>query len=50
MTMIGIIIAAIVGAGLGAGGFFGYQRSRQINGKNQIERDLADAKIKAGDS
>ena len=49
MTMIGIIIAAIVGAGLGAGGFFGYQRSRQINGKNQIERDLADAKIKAGD-
>lgn len=47
--MIGIIIAAIVGAGLGAGGFFGYQRSRQINGKSQIERDLADAKIKAGD-
>ena len=47
--MIGIIIAAIVGAGLGAGGFFGYQRSRQINGKNKIERDLADAKIKAGD-
>ena len=47
--MIGIIIAAIVGAGLGVGGFFGYQRSRQINGKNQIERDLADAKIKAGD-
>jgi len=47
--MIGIVIAAIVGAGLGAGGFFGYQRSRQINGKNQIERDLADAKTKAGD-
>lgn len=47
--MIGIIIAAIVGAGLGAGGFFGYQRSRQINGKNQIERNLADAKTKAGD-
>lgn len=47
--MIGIVIAAIVGAGLGAGGFFGYQRSRQINGKSQIERDLADAKIKAGD-
>lgn len=47
--MIGIVIAAIIGAGLGAGGFFGYQRSRQINGKNQIERDLADAKIKAGD-
>lgn len=47
--MIGIIIAAIVGAGLGAGGFFGYQRSRQINGKNQIERDLADAKTKASD-
>ena len=47
--MIEIIIAAAVGAGAGVGGFMGYQRTRQINGKNQIERDLADAKTKASD-
>ena len=47
--MIEMIIAAIVGAGIGVGGFVGYQRTRQINGKNQIERDLADAKTKASD-
>ena len=47
--MIEMIIAAIVGAGVGVGGFVGYQRTRQINGKNQIERDLADAKTKASD-
>ena len=47
--MIEIIIAAAIGAGVGVGGFMGYQRTRQINGKNQIERDLADAKTKASD-
>lgn len=47
--MIEMIIAAIVGAGVGVGGFVGYQRTRQINGKNQIERDLAYAKTKASD-
>ena len=47
--MIEIIIAAAVGAGAGAAGLVGYQRTRQINGKNQIERDLADAKTKASD-
>lgn len=47
--MIEMIIAAIVGVGVGVGGFVGYQRTRQINGKNQIERDLADAKTKASD-
>ncbi len=47
--MIEIIIAAAIGAGAGVGGFMGYQRTRQINGKNQIERDLADAKTKASD-
>ena len=47
--MIEMIIAAIVGAGVGVGGFVGYQRTRQVNGKNQIERDLADAKTKASD-
>ena len=47
--MIEVIIAAAVGTGAGAAGLVGYQRTRQINGKNQIERDLADAKTKASD-
>lgn len=47
--MIEVVIAAAVGAGAGVAGFVGYQRTRQINGKNQIERDLADAKTKASD-
>ena len=47
--MIEVIIAAAVGAGAGAAGLVGYQRTRQINGKNQIERDLADAKTRASD-
>jgi ribonucrease Y len=47
--MIEIIIAAAIGAGAGVAGLVGYQRTRQINGKNQIERDLADAKTKASD-
>ena len=49
MIMIEVIIAAAVGAGAGAAGLVGYQLTRQINGKNQIERDLADAKTKASD-
>ncbi len=49
MIMIEVVIAAAVGAGAGVAGFVGYQRTRQINGKNQIERDLADAKTKASD-
>lgn len=47
--MIEVIIAAAIGAGAGAAGLVGYQRTRQINGKNQIERDLADAKTRASD-
>ena len=47
--MIEVIIAAAIGAGAGAAGLVGYQRTRQINGKNQIARDLADAKTKASD-
>ena len=47
--MIEVIIAAAIGAGAGAAGLVGYQRTHQINGKNQIERDLADAKTKASD-
>ena len=47
--MIEVVIAAAVGAGAGVAGLVGYQRTRQINGKNQIERDLVDAKTKASD-
>lgn len=47
--MIGIIIAAAVGMAAGAGGFVAYQRVRQVNGKNQIDRDIAAAKTKASD-
>lgn len=47
--MIEIVIAAIVGIAAGAGGFVGYQRTRQVNGKNKIERDIAAAKTKASD-
>ena len=49
MIMIEVIIAAAIGAGAGVAGLVGYQRTRQINGKNQIERDLANAKTKASD-
>lgn len=47
--MIEIIIAAAVGTVAGAGGFVAYQRTKQINGKNQIDRDIAAAKTKASD-
>ena len=43
------IIIAVVGVALGAGGFAGYQRTKQVNGKNKIERDIAAAKTKASD-
>ena len=43
------IIIAIVGVALGAGGFAGYQRTKQVKGKNQIDRDIAAAKTKASD-
>lgn len=47
--MIEIILAIVAGSVVGAGGFAGYQYSKQVNGKNKIERDLAEAKSKAGD-
>ena len=47
--MIEIIIAAAVGTVAGAGGFVAYQRTKQVNGKNQIDRDIAAAKTKASD-
>lgn len=47
--MIEIIVAVIAGAAVGVGGFTGYQRTKQVNGKNKIERDIAAAKTKASD-
>lgn len=47
--MIEVIIAAMVGASAGAGGFVVYQRTRQAKGRSQIERDIAAAKTKASD-
>ena len=43
------IIIAVVGVALGAGGFAGYQRTKQAKGKSQIDRDIAAAKTKASD-
>lgn len=47
--MIEIIIAAVAGLAAGAGGFAGYQQTRQTNAKTKIDRDLAAAKTKASD-
>lgn len=47
--MIGIIVAAAVGMAAGAGGFVVYQRVQQVNGKNQIDKDIAAARTKASD-
>lgn len=47
--MIEIILAVVAGTVVGAGGFAGYQQSKRVNGKNKIERELASAKLKAGD-
>ena len=47
--MIEIIIAALVGIGAGAGGFVGYQHTKQTRGKNKIEQEIANAKTKASD-
>ncbi len=47
--MIEGIIAAIVGAVLGVGGTYTYERRRQSDGKNQVEQEIAKAKTKAGD-
>lgn len=47
--MIEIIIAALAGIGAGVGGFVGYQRTKQKNGKAKLDREIADAKSKASD-
>lgn len=47
--MTGIVIGALVGASLGAGVLYGYQTVRRSQAKSQIDKDLANAKTKAGD-
>jgi len=47
--MIEGIIAAAVGVVFGVGGTFAYERRRLLNGKNKAEKEIANAKAKAGD-
>lgn len=47
--MIEGIIAAILGAVFGAGGMVVYEKRRVANGKTQVEKEIAEAKIKASD-
>jgi ribonuclease Y len=47
--MIEGIIAAILGAILGAGGTVAYEKRRVASGKSQAEKEIAHAKIKASD-
>lgn len=47
--MIEGIIAAILGAILGVGGTVVYEKRRVASGKSQVEKEIAEAKIKASD-
>jgi len=47
--MIEILITAVIGLAAGVGGYAGYQRTKEVNGKNKIDRELASAKTKASD-
>lgn len=47
--MIEGIIAAVVGVLFGVGGTIAYEKRRVASGKNEIEKELARAKAKAGD-
>ena len=47
--MIEGIIAAVFGVLLGVGGTAAYEKRRVASGKNQIEKEIAQAKIKASD-
>ena len=47
--MIEGIIAAIVGAFLGAGGMVAYEKRRVASGKSKAEKEIAQAKIKSSD-
>ncbi len=43
------IIAAVIGVVFGIGGTVTYEKRRVLQGKNNIEKELARAKVKAGD-
>lgn len=45
--MIEAVIAAIVGATFGIGGTITYEKRRLINGRNQADKAIADAQVKA---
>jgi ribonuclease Y len=47
--MIEGIIAAVIGVVFGVGGTVAYERRRVATGKNQVEKEIAKAKAKAGD-
>lgn len=47
--MIEAIIASIVGVGAGFGGAFAYQKQRSGSAKTKAEKEIAEAKTKAGD-
>ena len=47
--MIEGIIAAILGVVFGVGGTFAYEKRRVAEGKSKAEKEIAAAKIKAGD-
>lgn len=47
--MVEAILATLVGAIIGVGGTFGYQKSRNVSAKNDAEKEISKAKAKAGD-
>ncbi len=47
--MIETIVIALAGAFFGVGGAIAYEKRRQVDGKNQADQTLADAKTKASD-
>ena len=47
--MIEGIIATILGALLGVGGTVAYEKRRVADGKSKAEKEIASAKVKAGD-
>ncbi|MBQ8996891.1 ribonuclease Y [Candidatus Saccharibacteria bacterium] len=49
MDIIAIVIAAVAGLGLGAGGIFAYNKKKENGGKNKAEDLIRKAKHEAGD-
>ncbi|MBQ9017140.1 ribonuclease Y [Candidatus Saccharibacteria bacterium] len=49
MEIIGIIVAAVVGLGVGAGSIFAYNKKNENGGKNKADDIISKAKREAGD-